>query len=74
MTQLELFPTISLPPCGRNCGPCEALIEGDQYRCLTCGCVAPTTRRRVPDDPFMSIIEGFRRAQLRNAREDEALP
>jgi hypothetical protein len=68
--QIELFTVIPLPPCGRNRGPCEAFVETDQLRCVRCGCVAPrTSMRTITDrqrDPFMSIIEGYRRAQLRH--------
>jgi hypothetical protein len=43
--QLDLFepPTIMLAPCGREPGPCPAVIESGQYRCQRCGHIAPVT-------------------------------
>jgi hypothetical protein len=36
---------IQLPPCGRGCGRCEAVIEVDSagvfLRCIRCDCIAP---------------------------------
>jgi hypothetical protein len=60
--QLDLF-IVSLPPCGRGLGPCEAIIEPDQIRCLTCGCVAPSASRN--DAPKATIFDGFIQSQLR---------
>lgn len=59
--QLDLF-AVSLPPCGRGLGPCEAIIEPDQIRCLTCGCVAPRASRN--DAPKGTIFDGFIQSQL----------
>lgn len=47
--QLELFEPsamISLPPCGRGLGRCEAVIENATIRCLTCGVCAPLHSER----------------------------
>jgi hypothetical protein len=72
--QLDLF-AVSLPPCGRGLGPCEAIIEPDQIRCLTCGCVAPRDSRdargrdalRTPhnDAPKAAIFDGYIASQLK---------
>jgi hypothetical protein len=67
--QLELFPrsaVISLPPCGRGLGRCEAIVEPDQIRCLTCGCVAP--RASQNDVPKGTIFDGFIQSQLKFLR------
>jgi hypothetical protein len=57
---------IKLPPCGRG-GPCEAVIEGDQIVCVTCGCCAP--RRANPpvaqsNDPLRAVLDGFMQGQM----------
>jgi hypothetical protein len=64
--QLDLFdPPMLLPPnfCGRGLGPCKAIVEPDQIRCLTCGCVAPRASRN--DTPKGTIFDGFIQSQLK---------
>jgi hypothetical protein len=45
--QFEFFESsasIVLPPCGRNLGPCRAVLTHGASviaRCLVCGCIAP---------------------------------
>jgi hypothetical protein len=58
--QLDLFdpPLTQLPPCGRG-GPCLAVAENGNWRCVTCGSVAPCK------GPRGTIFDGFIRSQLR---------
>ena len=60
-------PTVKLPPCGRGLGPCEAIIERDQIRCITCGCVAPRNcaPRTAAADALGAVLNGFMQAQLK---------
>jgi hypothetical protein len=52
---------IALPPCGRGFGPCRAVVERHQIRCLICRCVAP--RKRAP-----TFLDGFIRSELKFLR------
>ena len=60
--QLELFgsPTAltAIPPCGRGLGPCLVFAEAGNWRCTTCGCIAP---RKSP----RTIFDGYLEAQTR---------
>jgi hypothetical protein len=66
--QLDFFdlfgppPTIQLPPCGRG-GPCEAVVERDRIRCVTCDCVGPR-----PSAPARTIFDDFIQSQLKFLR------
>jgi hypothetical protein len=78
--QLELFDLprlIRLPPCGRNLGRCEAVIEhspdGPILRCVACGGIAPYRAQkssarspaRQSTDALSAILTGFIRSQLK---------
>ena len=62
--QLELFEpsaVISLRPCKRRVGRCEAFIENATLRCPRCGYGV----RRSPTAPLSEIFEGYIRAQTK---------
>jgi hypothetical protein len=73
--QLDLFdpPVIQLPPCGRGLGPCNAIVEPNQIRCIRCGCIAPRGRNTAPSidrntsadgDALRAVLNGFMESQL----------
>lgn len=70
--QLDLF-MISLPPCGRNLGRCEAVIEhgpeGPALHCITCHCAAPyrasaRSPARQSNDALSAVLDGFMQGQM----------
>jgi hypothetical protein len=47
--------TVRLKPCGRGLGPCIAIIERNQIRCLACGVAGPRP----------TIFDGFIQSELK---------
>ena len=65
--QLDLFNPLPPDYCGRGLGPCQAVIEPNQIRCRTCGCIGPyraSTSSATSNDALSVVLNGFMQGQL----------